>query len=102
MLFGGGRGWREMLTGKARSHCYLRFPAECQERQKTQLRRVGGGGKLEGEQFTSQDLRISLGFLALLLLSPGKEWSRWGEQAASPAPPPPTFIVAAQGWSARL
>lgn len=24
-------GGREMLKGKARSHCYLRFPAECQE-----------------------------------------------------------------------
>lgn len=40
---------RETLTGKARSHCSLRFPAECQKLQQMQLRWVGGGGKLEGE-----------------------------------------------------
>lgn len=46
-----------------------------------------------------------LGFLALLILSPGKEWSGWGEQAASATLPPPTFrtfIIVSQGWSACL
>lgn len=47
MLFGGDRGGRETLTGKARSHCYLRFPAECQKLQQMQLRQVGGGRAIQ-------------------------------------------------------
>lgn len=100
MLFGGGRGGREMLTGKAGSHCYLRFPAECQKLQQMQLRRVGGGEKLEGEQLKSQDLGILLRFLVLLILTPGEERRSSGELAASPSPTPPTstfrtFIISA-------
>lgn len=106
VLFGGGRGGREMLTGKAGSHCYLRFPAECQKLQQMQLRRVGGGEKLEGEQLKSQDFGILLRFLVLLILTPGEERSS-GEPAALPSPTLPTstfrtFIISAQGWSVCL
>lgn len=53
-------GGREMLTGKARSHCYLRFPAECQKLQQLQLRWVRGGEELQGESFKLRDFRVLL------------------------------------------